>query len=139
MPSAADRGDRWVAPALAVAIALACAATFYVASQKHARLVWANGLAGGDARRAPEVMIRYGCAGCHSIAGVPGAAGTVGPPLQGLADRAFIGGAIVNNPSNLAEWVRRSRDMVPDTAMPNTGATDQEARDMAAYLYALAD
>lgn len=35
-----------------------------------------------------EVFINKGCGGCHMVEGMPGAAGKVGPGLNGLPDRA---------------------------------------------------
>src|SRR5581483_4840173 len=51
----------------------------------------AKALTHGDEARAPALMIRYGCAGCHTIPGVPGADGQVGPELSGLVHRVYIG------------------------------------------------
>ena len=98
----------------------------------------ARNATGGISTRAIPIMIANGCAGCHTIAGVPGARGLVGPPLDGsLARRTHIGGVLSNNPSNLIRWVRAAREVNPHTAMPSTGITEQQARDVAAYLYAL--
>src|SRR4051812_35706928 len=52
----------------------------------------ARALTGGDASRAPPLLRRYGCAGCHNIPGIPGADGLVGPPLGDLRQRVFIAG-----------------------------------------------
>ncbi|ESY83325.1 c-type cytochrome [Mesorhizobium australicum] len=93
---------------------------------------------GGLGARAIPIMIANGCSGCHTIPGVPGAQGQVGPRLDSsLADRVFIGGVLANNPENLIRWIRAAREINPHTAMPSTGITEQQARDIAAYLYAL--
>lgn len=107
------------------------------ASRAGQRRAFVAALTGGDPARAPEEMIRYGCAGCHRIPGVPGARGRVGPSLAGFVNRPFIGGVLENTPENLVAWVRESRTIDSRTAMPNTGATIEAARDIAAYLYAL--
>ena len=57
--------------------------------QAHRRAALASTLTGGDPSRAPWLMRRYGCAGCHAIAGLPGADGRVGPALSGLIDRVI--------------------------------------------------
>jgi cytochrome c1 len=80
-------------------------------------------------------MRRHGCIGCHRVSGVAGARGTVGPVLEDLADRAFVGGVTPNTPANLVLWIRRSRDVDPKSGMPNTNVPEQEARDIAAFLY----
>ncbi|WP_342447701.1 c-type cytochrome [Mesorhizobium australicum] len=93
---------------------------------------------GGLEARAIPIMIANGCSGCHTIPGVPGAQGQVGPRLDSSpADRVFIAGVLANNPENLIRWIRAAREINPHTAMPSTGITEQQARDIAAYLYAL--
>ncbi|HEX5831108.1 MAG TPA: c-type cytochrome [Gemmatimonadaceae bacterium] len=82
------------------------------------------------------VAIRaYGCGSCHTIPGIPGADALVGPPLQGLVRRAYVGGVLPNTPDNLVRWIRHPRQVSPRTAMPELGVTDADARDIAAYLY----
>jgi cytochrome c2 len=95
-----------------------------------------SAMVGGDARRGPEKILAYGCATCHAIPGVPGAAGTVGPPLNQLARRSYIAGG-PNAPDRLIEFLRHPRGLRPGTPMPEMGVTDTDARDIAAYLYTL--
>jgi cytochrome c2 len=97
----------------------------------------ARELTQGEPDRAPVLMIRYGCAGCHSIPGVPRALGQVGPALSGLSRRVYIGGAAVNTPEQLIAWLVDPRSFDARTAMPATGISNAEARDLAAYLYTL--
>jgi mono/diheme cytochrome c family protein len=94
---------------------------------------------GGVGARAIPIMTANGCAGCHTIPGVPGAQGQVGPRLDGsLAARVYIGGGgLANNPENLIRWIRSARQINPHATMPSTRITEQQARDIAAYLYAL--
>lgn len=35
-----------------------------------------------------QVFVQHGCGGCHTVASLPAARGTLGPPLDGLAQRA---------------------------------------------------
>jgi cytochrome c2 len=98
---------------------------------------WAMTTTFGDPSRATRLFIANGCAGCHQIPGVPGATGKTGPSLNGISERNYIGGVLLNTPQNLIDWIRVSRQLDPKTAMPSTGVSEQEARDMAAYLYAL--
>lgn len=95
----------------------------------------ARALTGGDPQRAPALLIRYGCGGCHAIPGVPGADGRVGPPLGGLRGRVYIAGVLPNTAENLLRWLKDPPAHAPGTAMPPTGITEAEARDVAAYLY----
>jgi cytochrome c2 len=94
-------------------------------------------LTGGDPNRGPVLMTRYGCAGCHTIPGVSGAGGRVGPPLRQLASRVYLGGVLTNRPDHLVRWIVNPRAVSPRTAMPVTGITEAEARHVAAYLLTL--
>lgn len=94
-------------------------------------------LTGGDPAQAVPIMRRNGCAGCHSIRGVAAAGGFVGPELETLGRRLYVGGVLPNTPENLVRWILDPKAYNPRTAMPVTGITEQEARHVAAYLYAL--
>ncbi|MEZ2126183.1 MULTISPECIES: cytochrome c family protein [unclassified Sinorhizobium] len=101
--------------------------------QRHAVAI---AMTGGDPSLAPAIFRRYGCGGCHMIAGIPGADGKVGPPLVNLRQRVYVGGVINNTPQNLIGWIVSPQHFSPKTAMPPTGISEQEARHLAAYLYA---
>jgi cytochrome c2 len=94
-------------------------------------------IAGASVARGRDLMTAYGCHTCHTIPGVPNARALVGPPLNGWADRIYIAGALVNSPDNLMRWLREPQAIEPGTAMPNMGVTEEDARDLAAYLYTL--
>ena len=90
---------------------------------------------GGDPVRGAALIYRYGCGACHSISGVRGAHGLVGPPLDTIGRRAFIAGRVPNTPDNIVRWIRDPHSVDPETAMPRLVADVQQARDIAAYLY----
>ena len=92
---------------------------------------------GGDPQRGPALIVAYGCAACHTVPGVSGANGNVGPPLTRFGGRTYIAGVLRNSPANLVRWIRDPQGVVPGNAMPNMGVSDAEARDIAAYLYTL--
>lgn len=92
---------------------------------------------GGNPERGRQVLRDYGCEACHTIPGIHGANATVGPPLNAWADRRYIAGKLINTPDNLLRWIQYPQAIEPGTAMPNMGVTEQDARDMAAYLYTL--
>lgn len=92
---------------------------------------------GGDAHRGRATIEALGCGACHVIPGVVGASGQAGPPLTGMGRRAFVAGVLPNTPDNLERWLKDPQSVVPGNAMPNTGMTQNEARDVAAYLYTL--
>ncbi|MDQ2735950.1 MAG: c-type cytochrome [Pseudomonadota bacterium] len=92
---------------------------------------------GGNAQHGPPLIVAYGCAACHTVPGVKGARGNVGPPLTRFGDRTYIAGMLRNTPANLVRWIRDPQGVLPGNAMPNMGVTEAEARDIAAYLYTL--
>jgi len=92
---------------------------------------------GGDPARGAAALRRYGCDTCHTIPGVQTAQATVGPPLTAIAVRTYLAGELPNNPANMQEWIRHPRAVEPRTAMPDTGVTEADGRDIAAYLYTL--
>ncbi|MGI8554201.1 MAG: c-type cytochrome [Dehalococcoidia bacterium] len=94
-------------------------------------------VAGGDAADGKGDMQRYGCGSCHVIPGVPNAKGYAGPPLNAWARRGTIAGLLSNQPDNLEHWLQDPQSVVPGNVMPNMGVTEQDAKDMAAYLYTL--
>jgi cytochrome c2 len=97
----------------------------------------AAAMTGGSPARGKEVIRRYGCEACHSIPGVAGARGQVGPPLDGIANRTYLAGQLNNTPENLIRWIRDPQGIQPGTAMPELGVTEQDGKDIAAYLYTL--
>jgi cytochrome c len=133
------RRQLWVVAAtgafLLAALAAARAAQAWVA-QREAR-AQAEWFTGGDAARAAAAMRRLGCDACHRIPGVPGAAALVGPPLDHMGSRSYIAGVMHNTPDNMILWIRWPQGVLPMSGMPNTGASEQDARDIAAYLLSL--
>lgn len=90
-----------------------------------------------DAARGHAAIVRVGCASCHVIPGVEWPAGRVGPSLVGYAARPLIAGRYPNQPAILADYVRNATTYTPRSGMPPMPLTQQEARDVAAYLYTL--
>jgi cytochrome c len=83
------------------------------------------------------LLSAHGCGACHVIPGVTGADGTIGPPLDGFATRAFIAGRLPNQFDALTRWIRDPQTIEPGTAMPTLPVNEAEAHAMAAYLYTL--
>ncbi len=138
-----NRPEAWAAASTTVlavgalsAAILALGLTWYAADQSAQRTAIAKALTHGDADRAPALITRYGCGGCHTIPGAPGADGKVGPDLSGLVQRVYLGGVLRNTPINLVQWVVNPQRYLARSAMPATGISEPEARDVAAYLYA---
>ncbi len=118
----------------AVAAAAASATLMLAACDTSTSRMPAVQVPGGNPARGNQLMVSYGCGSCHTVAGVAGANGKVGPPLTGFRERSYIAGELVNNADNLQRWVRNPQAVEPGTAMPNLGVTSTDARDIAAYL-----
>jgi cytochrome c len=94
-------------------------------------------LTGGDPDKGVSAIGRYGCGACHTIPGVRGATGTVGPPLTGIAARGYLAGRLSNSPSNMKAWIQHPQAIARGTAMPEMGITDEDATHITAFLYTL--
>lgn len=91
----------------------------------------------GDAENGRLLLRQFGCGSCHTIPGVADAQGKVGPPLDAVGKRAYLGGIAPNSPETMARWIRDPKGFDPQTAMPVLGVGEEHARDMVAYLYRL--
>jgi cytochrome c2 len=94
--------------------------------------------AADDPAKGREAIAAIGCGSCHVIPGVAGAAGTVGPSLDGIATQAVIAGELSNTPANMLRWIVNPQAIEPGIAMPPLrDADDRRARNIVAYLYTL--
>lgn len=66
-----------------------------------------------------------------------GAFGTVNPSLKGITKCTYTAGVLPNSGDNLVRWILDPPSVDPTTLMPRTLDGEQEARDVAAYLYTL--
>jgi cytochrome c len=94
-------------------------------------------LTGGDPSRGKVELRQKGCGSCHTIPGVDGAHALVGPPLDHVAGRSYVAGMLPNTPDNMRSFIMHPQQVKPRNAMPEIGLTDEEARNMTAYLYTL--
>jgi cytochrome c len=92
---------------------------------------------GADAERGRAAITQNGCNTCHTIPGIRGSRGRVGPQLRNLPRQSYIGGVVPNTPENLVRWIQNPRVLNEKTAMPNLQIPEHEARDIAAYLYSI--
>src|SRR3954470_21580571 len=104
---------------------------------QHDDIVFAEDATGGDVNRGERFIYSYNCGSCHRIPGIPEARGTVGPPLGEFANRVYISGSLENTPANLIAWIKDPQQIEPRTAMPKLGVTEEQALDIATYLYTL--
>jgi cytochrome c len=88
-----------------------------------------------EAERGARQIARYGCGTCHTIGGIAGAHGLVGPPLDSLPSRMYIAGVLPNNTTNFVRWVQDPKAVDEKTAMPALGVTESDANHIAAFIY----
>ena len=96
----------------------------------------ASGIVDGRPQQGKVLVGWYGCASCHVIPDAP-RAGWVGPPLRGVASRSYLAGRLPNTRENMIRWIRHPRQVDELTIMPEMNVTEQDARDIAAFLYTL--
>lgn len=90
-----------------------------------------------DAQRGAQLIDQYGCGACHTIPGISGADGLVGPPLTHWSQRSYIAGVLPNDPDNLAIWISHPQHVIPGVDMPEMGVSEQDARYISTYLYTI--
>lgn len=117
---------------LLVCVALAALGACRPSASEEASII-----TGGDVQRGKIAVVRYGCQSCHTIPKIEGANATVGPPLDRIAVRGYLGGHLSNTPDNMVRWIQHPQLVDPKNVMPELGVTDQDARDIAAFLYTL--
>jgi cytochrome c2 len=92
---------------------------------------------GGDPQRGLSLIHSYGCGTCHTIPGIQGATGLVGPPLYFFSRRTMIAGMLPNTPDNVVTWLENPQAIVPNNAMPFMAIDARDATDIAAFLYTI--
>ncbi|SFD16948.1 c-type cytochrome [Massilia yuzhufengensis] len=91
----------------------------------------------GDTLRGKIAVTQYACNSCHMIPGVPGSKVYVGRPLGELAKTRVMAGALPTDQANVMRWIQDPQSIDPNTAMPNMGVSERDARDISAYLLGL--
>ena len=92
----------------------------------------------GPAFEAARALVHEnGCGTCHVIPGTPGADGRTGPPLTAMGRQVYVAGVLPNTPEALATFIADPQAVDPRSAMPRLGISPDEARLLAAYLYAV--
>jgi cytochrome c1 len=94
-------------------------------------------LGDADPRRGRELVSDKGCVACHTFPDVPWPRGGLGPSLEHFGRQGLIAGRLPNQPGVLMQFVRDAPAHLPGTAMPAIPMTEQEARDVTAYLLQL--
>jgi cytochrome c oxidase subunit 2 len=104
----------------------------------------AGAASGGLAAEGQELFQSQQCITCHAIDGYEAAAGAaanvrIGPNLTHFASRRKFAGGIfdVDDPEQLAAWLRDPQQVKPGAQMPNLGLSDEQIDALSAYLYTL--
>ena len=84
-----------------------------------------------------EVFLHNACVNCHTVTGTM-ANGRFGPDLTHLASRDTIAsGAVVNNATNLRQWIDNPNSLKPGSLMPPMHLNDHDLNAITAYLTTL--
>lgn len=92
---------------------------------------------GGNPETGVALIQKFGCGTCHTIPGIADADGQVGPPLTAISRRVYLAGRLRNTPDNMVRWLKDPQAVVPGNAMPDMDISQDQARDITAYLYTL--
>jgi cytochrome c oxidase subunit 2 len=86
-----------------------------------------------------QVFVQNTCVSCHTIRGISGATGTVGPDLTHFAGRATLGAGVLDNtPDNLRAWISNPQAIKPGVLMPAFSSLSSSELDaLVTYLESL--
>jgi cytochrome c oxidase subunit 2 len=105
----------------------------WLANEARPRVAPANAVA----RSGERAFMSNQCASCHTLRGTA-ATGRVGPDLTHVGSRATIAAeTLVNNPDNLARWVRDPQSIKPGAKMPGLHLTPGQLGAIVPYLEGL--
>ncbi|MEE8384982.1 MAG: c-type cytochrome [Dehalococcoidia bacterium] len=114
------RVEHWTTPMLEAQMTQA------TCQKCHQRL---GGLRGAErASQGEEAVRKFGCYGCHKIAGYENLR-KVGPPLGEVGKKV--------NYSWIVRWLRDPQAVIPSARMPNFGLSEREIVAVTDYLYSL--
>jgi cytochrome c551/c552 len=91
----------------------------------------------GSTAPPPDVLAllrTHGCVHCHTLDGVPGATGRVGPSLVDFGQRRVFAGGRPNREDELIRFLLDPRSVSPGSAMPRTVTDEAQAARIAAWL-----
>jgi cytochrome c2 len=89
----------------------------------------------GDPDKGKQLIVSYGCFSCHAIGGIREAKGRVGPKLMDIQEQIYIGGVLPNSADSMISWIIHPQQFSPRSAMPDLGVSENQARDITAYLF----
>lgn len=80
--------------------------------------------------KGKRLFIKLGCHGCHMVDGYQKEK-KVGPSLRRIASKV--------DPSWLVRWVKKPKNYLPETRMPNFNLTDEHTLAISAYIWNVSD
>jgi cytochrome c oxidase subunit 2 len=90
-----------------------------------------------DAQAGQHVFEHQACVNCHTVRGTM-ANGRYGPDLTHLMSRDTIGSGILpNTQENLLRWINDPNDFKPGCLMPAMHLSEEQNRQITAYLLTL--
>lgn len=89
--------------------------------------------------RGEQVFQQQSCMACHTIRGLAGATGTVGPDLTHFGSRTTLGAGVEDNtPENLRAWINDPQRIKPGVLMPAFAALSaDDTNALVSYLEGL--
>ena len=102
--------------ATALAFATALGAFAWLDARRASGARAARALPGASAEAGRLAAAAWGCGTCHTIPGIRGARGTVGPDLTDFGRRDLVAGILPNGPDALVTWL-----VSPRVATPGVG------------------
>ena len=127
------RGRKWNAILLCFVIAIVCLLS--ACSSEVNGVPEPHPASAHDVEAGRQLIASYGCGACHTIPGIPGADAMAAPPLNRFYERSYISGEVPNTWDNLIKYIQHPQAIEPGTVMPDLGVTEEQAREIAAYLY----
>jgi len=93
----------------------------------------------GNIAHGREVFLTKGCTGCHTMAGIPGAVGTLGPPLTSISATAGVRSTTHNGAEYLRESIKDPNSYVvpgfpSPSPMPPGLVAGHDLDDLIAFL-----
>jgi len=86
----------------------------------------------------PQTFSASGCTACHTIDGVQGANGVIGPNLSHFGSRTTMAAGIMQNtPENLQRWIEDPQAIKPGNIMPNLHVRPRDVEVLVSYLQSL--
>ena len=93
--------------------------------------------AGGNVQQGKAIFEKAGCQACHVAGGMTKVRETRGTSYDIAPELTRVGSKV--NPDWVFDWVRNPRHYNPTTKMPSLRLSDDEAKDVVAFLMTLKD